>query len=209
MAKHSSDVALRQQLKEAAEEAVCISARLLSVIVQKNSSGDNKRTGKLDHSQPPWNSAVAHAYLDLHAYARELEALFRLLADFPARARGGSDPNTKHALKSVLRLAEKISDDKVAEATRALNKWCNKGRMVLGELEPPRRLPRAPGHKEPRCPYCKKMTLRSQLMAGIVRCINPECRDAEGRRPLAKMEWSEFSADWVLAWQDGTVGVEQ
>jgi hypothetical protein len=203
----SYEVALRQQLKEAAEEAVCISKRLLSVITEKNSSAE-KRTGKLDHSQPPWNGAIAHAYLDLHAYARELEALYRLAAGFPARPRGGSDPNTENALKAVLRLAEKVDDKRVADATRMLCTWCNRARMVLGELEPPRRLPRAPGKSEPRCPYCKKMTLRSQLMAGIVRCINPDCRDNDGKRPLAKMEWSEFSNDWVLAWQDGTAGVE-
>jgi hypothetical protein len=204
----NAEVALRQQFSNAVQEAVHISGRLLDVIMHKNTGKDGKRSGKLDHSQPPWNGAVAHAYLDLHALARDMERIFRTAAHLPARPRGGTDANTRIALDACTRIAERVDDERVADATRSLDTWCNRAKMILGELERPTRLPRSPGAQEPRCPWCKKLTLRSWTQAGVVRCINPDCKDDAGRRPYAKMEWSSFSNDWMLAWQDGSVGLE-
>jgi len=206
--KISAEAALRVEFRNLTEEVVHISGRLLAVITHKNPGAAAKRSGRLAHGQPPWNAAVAHAWLELHALARDTEKTFRMAAQLPVRQRGGSDANTRIALEACTRIAERVDDGRIVDALRALTKWCNCAKMVLGELERPTRLPRAPGSREPRCPWCHKLTLRSWTQAGMVRCIDPECTDVQGRRPYARMEWSEFAHDWVLAWHDGSIGLE-
>lgn len=208
MVDASSGTTLRQQLSDTSAEAVRISGQLLCIIARKTINAGGKRTGKLDHSQPPWNTPAAHVYLELHALARCLEDEFRRIASFPVRKRGGSDANTRLALQAMCKLAESVQDGSVLDALRSLEKWSTRARVTLGELERPSRLPRLPGAGEPRCPWCKRMTLRSWALAGQVRCINPECKDDAERRPSATMEWSIYCEDWVLAWHDGTVGLE-
>lgn len=163
--------------------------------------------GKVDHSQPPWNAAVAHLILDLHAESRTMEADLRWLLDMPFMLRGGKDNNTYLALNAVLNLAEAAEDIDVAQCVKWLNSWCSRAAITLGDKEFPQHLPRDVGQSEPRCPYCEHLTLRFWSIRGEVRCINPECLDESQRRPVARMEYSIIAQEWVLAWKDGSVGV--
>jgi ribosomal protein S27E len=87
---------------------------LEQVIAVKPASGSTFH-GKVDHSQPPWCAPVANVIMDLHALAREMEAILRLRQGFPHRERGGSDGNTRKALAAILRLAEAADDGTVRE----------------------------------------------------------------------------------------------
>jgi hypothetical protein len=197
---------LRDQLKEAVTRAVQLSWELESLVAEKSSSPDGGFHGKLSHSQPPWNAAYAHLITDLHALARDMERSFRVRAGQPVRGRGGSDANTIRALGAVIALAEAVDDTHVAKAVSQLERWSQRTREAMGEADRPRRLPREPNGSEPRCPWCERTTLRWWGLYGKVRCLNYACRDGDGNRPVAAMEYSEVASDWVLVWADGSVG---
>lgn len=152
---------------------------------------------------------MAFSVLGLHQLARELEMSFRQYAGQPARPRGGSDVNTRLALEAVCRLAEAVPDGAVSSAEHDLDRWHRNAKVVLGELELPQRLPRSPGQPEPSCPFCQRKTLRMLPLRGIVICIMPKasCADSEGRKPVARMEYSEFTRQFELVWQDNVVGL--
>ena len=77
--------------------------------------------------------------------------------------------------------------------------------MALNETESPRRLPRIEGQKEPACPWCKNHTLRMLPLYGTIKCMNPDCKDEEDRKPVAKLEY--FEQEFVLRWQDDIIGI--
>lgn len=198
--------ALRDEWNSCLKQAAVLHDRLAAV-THLGVSGREKRSGRLDHSQPPWSAPVALAQMELHAWVRMREAEWRALAKFPARKRGGSDENTRKALTELQRLAGIADDGSVLSSLRELSKWNRRVRMVLGELELPRRLPRHVGETEPACPFCRMRTLRMWALQGIVRCVNPACKNPEGRKPVARMEWSEFTGQIELVWNDGGVGL--
>jgi hypothetical protein len=199
---------LRARLRELVTEAIGVDTQLEQVIALSTPTrSDGRKRGRIDHSQPPWNAPVAHLVTDLHAEARAMEATLRRGLDIPDKRRGPSSENTARALEAVANLAESSRQPLVAECVNWLNRWVGRARVVLGERDQPQRLPRSPGLPEPRCPYCERMTLRHLASRGEVRCINPECKTGEGRRPVARMEWSVVAVEWVLAWNDGYVGI--
>lgn len=198
-------VALRTRLRANANDALILNGRLETVIAVKTAApSSNGFHGKVDHSQPPWNAAAADAILDLHAWSREAEALSRIYLSLPARPRGFSSQNTAKALASLLRLAEGLADDLVRNNASWLSRWSSRASSVLGETESARRLPREHGQAARPCPWCKRDTLRQLALAGTVFCIDPSCRDEEGRRPKAQLEF--FDNEWVLRWQDSLLG---
>jgi len=161
----------------------------------------------VDFSQPPWHAPVANAYLDFHALSRKIERDLRFELGLPARYRGCSDANTKIALEAVVSLCEKADDFAVRVNTRELERWSRNASIALGMTEIPRRLPRSPGGTEPRCPFCKRRTLRSRALTGEVLCIDTTCKDGDGNRPRARMEYSSYADNMVLIWQDNVVGL--
>jgi hypothetical protein len=197
-------VALRTRLRVNVQDALVLLARLEAVIAVKTAQPSGASHGKIDHSSPPWNSQAADAALDFHAWCREAEATMRLRLGFPARFRGCSAPNTRNALNSVTRLAEGSADAVVRENARWLDSWCRRAGIILGEAESAKRLPRAAGEGEAVCPWCRKDTLRQLALAGVIMCIDPTCRDDEGRRPRAQLEY--FDGRFELRWQDGVMG---
>lgn len=199
---------VRERLRAAATSAVDLTSRLEAVIaVPVSRLGGRGRTGRIDHSQPPWNAPVAHLVLELHALARYLENDLRDLAGMSWLTRGGDDANTVFALEALVNLAEAVEEGWLLEPTRQLDGWCARSLVVLGDRDLPQRLPRNVGQPEARCPYCICLTLRFWSSRGEVRCVNPACRDGDDRRPVARMEYSVVSRDWVLAWRDGSVGL--
>lgn len=199
--------ALREQLREKCDEAAGLHSQLGRIIHLRDGGKGGGRTGKLDHSQPPWAAPAALTLLELHAWVRAREAEWRLAANFAVRRRGGSDENTLKALEALCALAHSVDDGRVASSLRELARWNRNARVVLGEMELPKRLPRAKGAPEPSCPYCERKSLRMLALQGIVRCVNVECRDGNERRPVARMEWSGFTQQLELIWADGVTGL--
>ena len=201
-------VAIRTLLREEVLRALRLNGQLEEVIAVKSRQPGSFH-GKVDHSQPPWHAPVANAITDLHAMSREMEAWLRLSQHLPPRARGGSSENTRRALENVIRLAEAAQDATVRGHTRELRRWAWQADVALGKTEMPKKLPRQPGEAERPCPWCKGHTLR-MLPLGLggrgeqIKCINPACKDDNGKQPYAMLEI--FLGEWVLRWQDGVIG---
>lgn len=133
--------------------------------------------------------------MDLHALAREIEGRWRAAAGFRVAVRGGSDANTRAALRALGNLCEARGVD-VRGGVLDLERWVRGARMTLGDLERPRRVP---GDVE--CPFCSGRSLRMLALRGIVMCVNPACRDADGRLPQAQMEYVAETDQIELVWQ--------
>lgn len=203
--------AIRNQLRDSAVHALGLNDRLGSLIAVKPRQPSGVFHGKIDFSQPPWHSPVAICFLDMHALSRKIERDFRHELNLPVRYRGSSDANTRKALHASIDLAQTAEDYVVRLETRDLEKWSRRASIALGETEVPRRLPRMAGKPEAKCPFCRNTTLRMCPFDmdghGEVRCVNPKCKDEEGRKPSARMEFSKLAGDWVIVWQDGVAGV--
>jgi hypothetical protein len=108
--------------------------------------------------------------MDLHALVRETERSWRKEAGIPLRGRGGSDGNTRQSLTMLVQFCDAVSEGAFTQGMRDLSRWVRGARMVLGDLERPRRLPH-----EVTCRKCGGKTLRMWMMEGIVRCVTPGC----------------------------------
>lgn len=123
--------------------------------------------------------------------------------------RGGSDENTRLALEHVVALSHRAGDTVVLYVLDTLGGWVSQAHIVLGESEAPRRVPREPGKREPRCPWCTYQTLRMRLSVGTVTCINPGCSDSLGARPVGLFVVDPISGEMAISWRDGTVGLPE
>lgn len=159
-------------------------------------------------SSPSWNAQVAYLIFDLRPLVRSCESRLRFTGtNTVQRPRGGSDENTYLALEALPDLALSAGSGAANEALRDLEAWHHRARLALGEVEPMRRVPRQPGAQEPRCPWCEHLTLRCQVHAGLVKCVNPECLDDTGRQPQGWLEIGRTSGEPMLVWRDGTSGL--
>jgi hypothetical protein len=169
--------------------------------------GEFARPASYARAWPSWNATAAYLTSDLRQLTRLHENRLLARGAGTARHRGASNANTFLSLDALPRLAHAAGQDEVHETLSALSSWLRRAREALGEVEPLTRLPRLPGAPEPRCPWCERMTLRQQPHAGIVRCVNPTCRDTDGRRPLARVELGRLSLEPLLTWTTGEVGL--
>jgi hypothetical protein len=170
-------------------------------------AGASGTPGKPGARMTSWNTAVAYVILEVHAGARELEQNLNYAKSGHLRERGGSDQNTIAALYSISSLAAGSGDYELREATRTVERWCWKARLALGETEPWIQIPRVPGQRATRCPFCLFATLRMKPMSGMLRCVNPACLDAEGNRPVGKVEFGPAFGEPILVWSDDSVGL--
>jgi hypothetical protein len=200
-------IAIRDELKDSARYAVALSQVLEKILAVKPRQPSSAFHGKVDFSQPPWHAPAANAVMDFHALARKLENEVRGELDLPGKSRGGSDANTKAAVDSLLSQAERADDWLVRQLTREFRRWSFRALAVLGIAEFPRKLPRSPGEKEMKCPYCKNSTLRSFPGSEVIKCINPACRDGNGCKPEARMKYSELTRGWMMVWADGVAAL--
>lgn len=183
----------------------------LAALLPEKPNTPSKRGGK-SGSVIPWNGGAAGLWMEIHAGARENEVNLAVLIGLPARYRGDSDQNTIYALERIPVLAEQGPQDawQVLFAVRDSDRWLYKTRTVLGLVDPIHRLPKAPKHDAPLCPYCHLDTLRWRRIAEKwqhvkVWCSNPTCRDGEGRRPVAMARRGAYSGEESLVFQDGTL----
>lgn len=181
---------------------------LEELLPQPGSRGNQLiRPSTLVRAWPSWHTQAAYLVFELHRLVRDHESRLRVIVSGTRARRGGSDRNTFLALDALDALAGAAGPDEVHETLTALTAWLRRAREALGEIEPLSRLPRLPGQSEPRCPWCQRMTLRHQPYAGIVRCINPACRDGDGRRPVGRVEIGRLSCEPLLLWGTGEVGL--
>lgn len=182
---------------------------LLELLVPfpERTGDDSGRSGTKVDAPLPWNSQAAMLVTELHAETRRLELALNLRVVGRRPARGGSSENTELALRAICRLCEAVDDDEVRAVLRQLSNWVGRARVALGHGAPLRRLPRQGGEGggEPRCPWCTFQTLRFRPVPGTIVCVNPGCRDDDGRRPLGWLE-VEAIGTGVIRWQDGAVG---
>jgi hypothetical protein len=197
----------RERLSAAVDAARQSYWRLEALITTPAADAGNVGSRQAPHSKPPWNTAAAALILDFTREVRAAELRLRLALQLPVRNRGGSDKNTMIALGMLKPLAEAAGDDRAANEASWLEKWDAGARRALGEASQLTRLPRQPGEKERPCPFCVCFTLRYLPLHGVVKCVNPGCKDSEGRRPSAKIEWSAFTESLELVWMDSILGL--
>lgn len=161
---------------------------------------------KVTGSPAPWHAEAAAVLLDIHEGARRLEAsLKRDVSGRLGERRGASTENTRSALKSIVRLAEALDEGQQADAARIVSRWVTTARQLrdIDEADRWEPLPRRPGALPPPCEYCATYSLRWNRRSGEVRCVNGECRDGDGHRPVARMEIGRYSGQAALVWRDG------
>jgi hypothetical protein len=197
-------VAIRSDFRTTVKAAASLNEYLESVIGVKSRGSSEVFHGKVDHSQPPWNASVANMILELHAWVRDTERMWRYRMGLHIRDRGGSRRNTYVCMRMLTGLAEGVDDPTVMSGDRWLNGWCKRSKATLGFTESAKRLPRVKGESSALCPWCKRDTLREMALAGVIFCMDPSCVDDEGRRPKAQLEY--FQGEMVLRWQDGIIG---
>lgn len=188
------------------KHAIILDGKLEVLITCRPSRPSGNFHGKIDFSSPPWHAPVAHCHLDLHALSRKLERDLRSELNLPGRYRGGSSSNTRKALHAVHRLAQGADDFIVKLSIKELEKWSRRASIALEVTEAPKKLPRLPKEPERPCPWCKNRTLRILPLKGEIYCVNPACKDEEGRKPRASLEYSSIANDLVLVWQDNLIG---
>jgi len=197
------------QLRETSIDVRRMAAVLEDLIQHPGTRHDDViRPSVLVGSSPAWNAQAAYLIFDLRQLVRAHESELRSIGTgVSQRPRGGSDQNTYLALEAIVDLAMAAGTELAKKTLYDLKTWHHRARVVLGEVEPLERVPRQPGEPEPRCPWCEMTTLRYQACAGLVKCVNPECRDEDGERPRGRLEIGRTSGEPLLVWQDSTSGL--
>lgn len=166
-------------------------------------------------SRPPWNPAAAYAAHAVWYESRESRQALRLSAlgtprgaPFPVLHRPVCDLEALPLLAASPRVPVQLSAEVAGHAQR----WLLMTHLALGLGDDWRPIPRAPQQQPPCCPYCRLHSLRFESRKGLVRCVTPGCRDQDGARPLARVEYRpdrSSPGDYyaVLAWRDSTEGL--
>jgi hypothetical protein len=171
---------------------------------------------KVTGSPAPWHPEAAAVLMEVHAGARELEDDLRHALGFARRwagrakdprpgPRGNSDENTLTALIAIPDLAAAAGEPHSGRASKAVARWVTGAREVgdIGLSEPWTPVRRIPGAPAPACPYCATFALRQQARRGLVRCMNRDCTDTLGKRPLGRIEIGAVSGQGALVFRDG------
>jgi|HubBroStandDraft_3_1064219.scaffolds.fasta_scaffold314222_2 hypothetical protein len=158
-------------------------------------------------SAPPWNAAVADAYLTAFFGIRRLEADWRQLRGLRAHRRGGSPASTYAALSQVPAMETAVSDAAVKDGLRRINHWITRIRQLRAIDEAPQwiRLRAGKDGLPPACPHCDGLGLRMAEGRGVVACFTPGCEDLDGRQPMGLLGFSRLDGSPMLAWHDGLI----
>ena len=141
-------------------------------------------------SKPPYNAAIEHPLLDIHAGVRHLEQQLRLEVTGSVITRGGSDANTIRALAAIERLAAAADQAIAGQAARILDRLLTPilQHPAIDLDQPPRRL-------EAPCPRCQRPMLRYKVLEKKLACL--------GCQRTARLVFGEASGREFLAWDDG------
>ena len=203
---------LHDRLRQAVSELAGLLAGLERVLPHRpragyRPAGASGAPGKPGARLASWNTQAAWCILEVHAGARELEQNLKYQVTGKIRERGGSDANTLLALEAIISLAPAAGEWELRDALRQVERWCWQARLALGQAEPWVQIPRSPGQRAARCPWCGYCTLRMKPLSGQVRCINPACADVNGVQPVGKVEIGLAFGEPLLVWQDDSVGL--
>lgn len=202
--------ALHTRITDAVADLAALLGKLEDEVPEKKRSPyGGFGTGKGGHGPLcSWNTPAAMLVLEIHEGIREIEQNLRYHTSGVLRERGDSPGNTSKCMAGIPALAAGAPHDVVMGACRKIESWCYRAGLVLGQIDPVSRLPRLPGEKDPKCPYCQTSgTLRVRHATGIVTCLRPGCRDSNGDRPRGKIEVGSYSHEPIIAWADGQTGV--
>lgn len=200
--------ALHARVTTAADDLSALLARLEAELPEKYrkpyGAGAMPRGG--DGPLASWNSSVAYLVMEIHSGLREIETNLRYMVAGVLRNHGGGDGVTRAILDRVADLTAGASTASATAVAVQLEKWCYRARLALGESEPLARMPRLPGAPEPPCPYCGRTSIRYQPSSGVLTCVNPGCRDRDGKRTRGRVEVGRYTGEPRVAWQDGSSG---
>jgi hypothetical protein len=80
--------------------------------------------------------------------------------------------------------------------------WVRRADTVFSPELAIHRMPRNPGEAEHRCPWCTYQTMRWRPVKGIAFCVNPSCRNDDGRRPQWIVEYSVVDDHMEFFWRE-------
>jgi hypothetical protein len=191
-------------LQEVARLLPCLSDLL------PESGGQGPQTGVIGRHAPassePWQAEAATAYWTLHAGIRSMLNEMRYERGLPPLVWRGHDDATDRVLKMLGNYAPAVSPETLSEATARLEGWVTQAKQIadIDEAERWVPVPKVPGGRPPRCPYCGTYGLRMARRRGEVRCLYPACTDSEGNPTRARMEPGGMSGEGILVFGDAT-----
>lgn len=194
---------VRARLDEGVLRAWDVYCALEAIIPHPESHhGERISKGKLVASSPAWHGQAAHLVLDLHEYVRRQEAFMAQKLSGKIRLlRGASPRNTRYGLEALPKLAQGFPESEALELVIHLERWVRRGESVLGPEKAIHHLPRNPGEKESRCPYCDFQTMRWSPPKGVAFCINHTCVLDDGSRPRWVIEYEIVDNLLRFSWQ--------
>lgn len=201
-AMHADQGSLQERLKNSTNEAWKMYCALEVMLPFKEvGRGQPISRQKLTASTIPWHGSAAGLIHDLYAEVRRLEInLKAMVTGIQGVRRGGSDGNTKMALQSVVNLCTTADDQTVLGVLGYIDGWLRRAHAVFDPDMGLHRIPRVPGGKEMRCPWCSYETMRWQPATGIIICINPECRNDDGVRPRWRADYEIVADEMRFTW---------
>lgn len=165
------------------------------------SRGEPISRQKLTASTIPWHGPAASLIHDLYAEVRRLEVnLKSSVTGIVGVRRGGSDGNTRMAMRSIVNLSHSVDDQTVLGVLMFIDRWIRQAEAVFNPDRGLHRIPRSPGEEESRCPWCDLPTMRWQPATGIIVCVNPECRNDDGVRPRWQADYRVVGDQLLFAW---------
>lgn len=149
-----------------------------------------------------WNSVAAELTLEFHTKIRALESSLNERVAGSTKRRGASDANTRYAIDAVVNLCEAIDPADVLGILRYLTRFTRRATTYFDPSDGLRRLPRNPGEKEHRCPYCGNKTMRWNPARGKAVCILPTCENDLGVRPRWFVRFEVMDNQLIFRWDE-------
>lgn len=195
---------LRERLKSSTEQAWNLYCALEAVLPYKEvGRGEQISRQKLTASTIPWHSSAAGLVYDFYAEVRRIEVnLKAMVTGIRGVRRGGSDGNTRMALRSIVNFSHTVDDQTVLGILGVIDRWSRQANAVFNPDHGLHRLPRTPGEAEMRCPWCEYQTMRFQPATGIIVCVNPECRTDDGIRPRWQADYEIVGDTMQFSWHE-------
>jgi hypothetical protein len=193
---------------------------LAALLVPEHDADGSQQPGSSSDSRPPWNAEAANACYDPAPFVRGLEASMRLaVTGHPGQARGGSDGNTRAALKAIESFAwplRRVHENAPREigANGRLRPchcpYCRAGHHLARLARAVQQLPAIDEAERPQrvataCPYCGIPMMRLFPRAGLVVCLRGgfACQDGDGNPPKGHARSGRLGPQ--IEWEDGLV----
>lgn len=199
---------LQERLKNSTESAWRLYCSLEVMLPFKEASrGQPIARQKLTASTIPWHGQAAGLIGEFYAEVRRLEVnLASAITGIRGVRRGGSDGNTRMALRAINNYAPSVDDQSILGVIGYLERWIRRAEAVFNPDLGLHRIPREPGEEELRCPWCQFQTMRWQPATGIIVCVNPECLTEDGVRPRWIADYQVIGDQLQFTWQSVTEG---